>query len=237
MRRTLVLLILLTTAWTAVPLASALAQGRGRGGGGGGGGGDDEQKEAQKKKRDAEWELRQAPLPGKRNAGACPFVKVLYDAARYQEFKDGKEASGAVAYSGEIDGINANYEYRGVDPIRVKMEIGFGLGRGPEAAENHKTYRYWVAVTHRNREVLAKEYYNLPVSFPSGQDRVKVTDQVGGIEIPRANSTVSGENFEILVGFDVTPEMADFNRNGKRFRINAGAPAPSAAAGAQPSGR
>jgi hypothetical protein len=29
----------------------------------------------------------------------------------------------------------------------------------------------------------------------------------------------------VLVGFDVTPEMVDFNRNGKRFRVNAGAPA------------
>ena len=26
----------------------------------------------------------------------------------------------------------------------------------------------------------------------------------------------------MLVGFDVTPEMAAFNREGKRFRVNAG---------------
>ena len=31
-------------------------------------------------------------------------------------------------------------------------------------------------------------------------------------------------NFEVLVGFDVTPEMADFNRQGKRFFANAGVP-------------
>ena len=38
---------------------------------------------------------------------------------------------------------------------------------------------------------------------------------------PIAN--VSGSNFEVLVGFDVTPEMAAFNQAGKRFRANAGA--------------
>ena len=27
---------------------------------------------------------------------------------------------------------------------------------------------------------------------------------------------------QVLVGFDVTPEMAAFNREGKRFRLNAG---------------
>ena len=37
-----------------------------------------------------------------------------------------------------------------------------------------------------------------------------------------ATQTTSGANFEILVGFDVTPEMAAFNRDGKRFRLNAG---------------
>jgi hypothetical protein len=39
---------------------------------------------------------------------------------------------------------------------------------------------------------------------------------------------VSGSNFEILVGFEVTPEMAEFNRLGKRFRVNAVAPLASA---------
>ncbi len=233
MRRILLLLSALTVAWTVVPVASALAQQRG----GGRNQQDDEEKADKKRKRDEEWELRQAPLPGKRNAGACPFVKVLYDAGRYEEFKDGQQASAAVMYSGEIDGIAADCEYRGTDPIKVKMQLGFALGRGPKATERQKTYRYWVAVTHRNREVLAKEYYNLPVSFPVGQDRVAVTEAVEGISIPRANSTVSGENFEVLVGFDVTPDMAEFNRLGKRFRINAGAPAPTAATGAQPSGR
>jgi len=42
--------------------------------------------------------------------------------------------------------------------------------------------------------------------------------------IPRATPETSGGNFEVLIGFDVTPEMAEFNRTGSRFRINAGAP-------------
>ena len=40
--------------------------------------------------------------------------------------------------------------------------------------------------------------------------------------IPRALATTSGSNFEVLVGFEVTPQMAAFNRLGKRFRVNAG---------------
>ena len=33
---------------------------------------------------------------------------------------------------------------------------------------------------------------------------------------------MSGNNFEILIGFEVTPQMAEFNRDGKRFRLDAG---------------
>ena len=48
-------------------------------GGGGGGGPDQQQQEddAKKKKRDEEFGNLRAPLPELRNAGPCPFVKVL----------------------------------------------------------------------------------------------------------------------------------------------------------------
>lgn len=181
-----------------------------------------EQEAAKKKKRDSEWNDVQAPLPQLRNAGPCPYVKVLYDAARYVEFKDAREASNAVTYSGEIQGISAGCQYKDEEPIKVQMEVLFELGKGPQATGASKTYRYWVAVTKRNDAVIAKQYFDLPVTFAPGQDRVYATEAVNQITIPRAGLTTSGANFEILVGFDVTPEMAAFNRDGKRFRLNAG---------------
>ncbi len=215
MRRTLILLFALLIAWTVAPAAAVHAQA----------GRDSDEGAKKKKDRDAEWNLRQAPLPGVRNAGPCPFVKMLYDAARYEEFKDNREASEAVRYTGEIEGVSSTCEYKGTDPIKVQMAVLFSFGRGPQADSAHKTYRYWVAVTQRNRQVITKDYFDLPVTFPAGKDRISKLDTIKQIVIPRAAASVSGENFEILVGFDVTPEMANFNRLGKRFRVNAGAPA------------
>jgi hypothetical protein len=149
-------------------------------------------------------------------------VKILYDAGRYMEFKDGRETAGAVAYTGEIQGLASGCEYRDAEPIRVQVDLLFGLGKGPQAVDSRKTYRYWVAVTERNKGVIAKEYFDLPVTF-SG-DRASVKESLAGIVIPRASLETNGANFEVLVGFDVTPEMAAFNRDGKRFRVNAGAP-------------
>ena len=181
----------------------------------------DDEEAAKKKKRDEEWNQPSAPLPALRNAGPCPYVKVLYDAARYHEFQNSQEASASVVYTGEIQGISAACEYKDDQPIKVQMKVLFTLGKGPQATSDSKTYRYWVAVTDRNKEVIAKEYFDLPVKF-GGKERVDVTDELDGIVIPRGAATTSGSNFEVLVGFDVTPEMADFNRAGKRFRANAG---------------
>ena len=186
---------------------------------------------ARKKKRDQEWNQPAAPLPQLRNAGPCPYVKVLYDAGRFIEFKDGRESASTVGWTGEIQGVSAGCEYKDADPIKVQVQLLFSMGRGPAAVGQSKAYRYWVAVTQRNQAIIAKEYFDLPVTFSADEDRVFVRDTVANITIPRADADTSGANFEVLIGFDVTPQMAAFNRDGKRLRVNAGA-APAATAGA-----
>ncbi len=171
---------------------------------------------------------RIAPLRRNAAAGPCPYVKILYDAARYVELTGDRVAASNVGFTGEIEGLSSDCAYQSDDPISVHTRVLFNLGRGPEAQGDQRTYRYWIAVTERNKAVLAKEYFDLPVDF-DGELTASVTqDQT--IVIPRAEATTSGDNFEILVGFDVTPQMAEFNRSGSRFRVNAGTLAPSTAA-------
>ena len=166
---------------------------------------------------------RIAPLGRNAAAGPCPYVKILYDAARYVEMPADQLAAANAGFTGEIEGLSSICRYQSDDPITVDMRVLFNLGRGPQAQGDGRTYRYWVAVTERNTAMLAKTYFDLPVTF-EGRDRTQVT-QEQTIVIPRASATTSGDNFEILVGFDVTPAMAELNRTGSRFRINAGAPA------------
>lgn len=170
--------------------------------------------------------VRIAPLNRRANAGPCPYVKVLYDAARYVELADFARPSAAgVGYTGEIEGVTADCVYREADPIRLDFNVLFNLGKGPQASGDARTYRYWVAVTERNSAVLAKEYFDLPVNF-EGQTTASV-EQAQSIVIPRADATTAGSNFEVLIGFDVTPEMAEFNRSGSRFRVTAGQTQPN----------
>jgi hypothetical protein len=92
-------------------------------------------------------------------------------------------------------------------------------GKGPKAGGDRRTFKYWVAVTRRNQVVLAKQEFTVDVRFPRGADTVRKTETVSGIVIPRATETVSGTNFEVIVGLDLTPEQLAFNRAGKRFRM------------------
>ena len=235
MRRTAAHFAFAASAALTLLLPSAHAFAQQQGGGGGGGGQEDEDEKT--RKRNEEWGTgnQNLALPQLRNAGPCPYVKVLYDAARYVEIKGDTPSAADIGFTGEIENLASACEYKNDQPIHVQARVLFSLGRGPMAGGDHKTYRYWIAVTDRDKAVLAKEYFDLPITFPAGQDRVEKSEDILGITIPRADLKVSGANFEVLVGFDVTPEMADFNREGKRFRVNAGVTtAQASSAGASP---
>lgn len=182
---------------------------------------EDQDADRQRRRLDREMQNQDLPLPELANSGPCPYVKVLYDASRQIDFVGARKASSAVAYSSEIQGLSATCSYKGTDPIVVDINVTFAVGKGPQATENQKTYGYWVAVTDRNLSVLAKEQFGFTAGFPVGADRVLVFERIRNITIPRANERVSGENFEILIGFNVNADQADFNRQGTRFTVNA----------------
>lgn len=157
------------------------------------------------------------------NPGPCPRAFALYDASRIVEIGgDGTEKFGNVGFTGEIDAVRSLCRYYSDRPIVADLTIDFSLGRGPMASGETKTYNYFVAATRKNIDVLEKITVPLTVTFPAGEDRIRVTETIDEIVIPRANDTTSGENFEIVVGFVVTPEQRAFNADGKRFRVSAG---------------
>ncbi len=158
------------------------------------------------------------------NVGPCPVAGTLYDASRLVEI-DGPERHENVVFTGEIQGLRGFCRYVGTNPLTMEIEIDFAFGKGPKATTSTRTYPVFVTVTRRDRSVLAKERFDIQVAWPAGKDVVRYTETVPGIVIPRANETISGSNFEIIVGFDLTPEQLAYNRSGTRFTINVAKPA------------
>lgn len=156
------------------------------------------------------------------NPGPCPSALALYDAHRVVELTEQPATIDSVGFTGEINGVRSLCRYYELEPITANLEIDFGFGRGPAAQGNEHTYTYFVAVTRRDSVVIHREEFPITVRFEPGQDRVFLTETLDRISIPRARETTSGSNFEIIVGFDLTPEQIEWNRAGQRFRVDAG---------------
>ena len=157
----------------------------------------------------------------------------MYDSSRQVVIAQaGSERYANIAYTAEVEGVRGLCRYVEADPITMSMNIDMAFGRGPAASGQEHAYRYWVAVTRRGRAPIEKQYFDINVRFRDGEQVVRRTEEIERIVIPRATPDTSGENFEILVGFDLTPEQLAFNRAGKRFRIDSavGAAAPPPAA-------
>lgn len=164
-------------------------------------------------------EAADAPEP---NVGPCPEAFALYEAARFVEFR-GPESYKNVGFTGEIEKVRSVCRYYGERPIEANLEMDISFGRGPAVGQQSgNTYQYFVSVTRKNIEVITKQVFPISVTFPPGQNVVSVTEKVGQITIPRATENTSGANFEIIVGFDLTPAQIAFNADGKRFRVSAG---------------
>ena len=156
------------------------------------------------------------------NIGPCPSALSLYDAHRLVEINGEEITYENVGFTAEIIGVRSFCSYYGERPILANLEIDMGFGRGPAARGDAHTYEYFVAVTRRDMAVIHKETFPVRVEFDAGEDRVYLTEEIDAISIPRADEGTSGVNFEIIVGFELTPEQIAFNRSGQRFRVAAG---------------
>ncbi|MEO1642767.1 MAG: hypothetical protein AAFR74_05475 [Pseudomonadota bacterium] len=155
------------------------------------------------------------------NAGPCPPAGSLYNASRVVELDGGGLTFNNIEYTGEMVDVRLFCRYADADPVRAEIEIDFAFGRGPQGTEMRHDYTYWVAVTRRSGKVLNKEFFTVSADFSNGPVTGS-TEVLQSIRIPRADDTISAANFEIVVGFDLTEEQLTFNKEGRRFRLNAG---------------
>jgi hypothetical protein len=157
------------------------------------------------------------------NIGPCPAVRVLYDAQRFVEL-DGPERFENVGFTGEIARVQSSCRYIGDDPITISLQMDMAFGKGPKAAGSTKDVVYWVSVTRKDLVPISRQRYTQRIVIPAGSDRVSAQSPVTTVVIPRANKDVAGNNFEVFVGFELTDAQLEFNRDGKRFRIDSGVP-------------
>lgn len=158
-------------------------------------------------------------LDSRTNQGPCPAAASLYEAQRIVVLDGQGEQYPNIEYTGEINGVRLFCRYVDDDPIEAQLEIDFAFGKGPAATASSETYNYFVAVTRTNRAVISKEVFPMNVTFRPGENITSRQEKIGRIVIPRADESISGANFEVIVGFELTPEQLEFNENGRRYLL------------------
>lgn len=152
------------------------------------------------------------------NPAPCPNIVVLEDAARLIEF-DGDETIENVAWTAEIENVSLSCRYVGTKPIDAAVKIDMAFGKGPKADSSEHQFNYWVAVTRTNREVITKAEYKVPVRFGDTESVRRAEREIESIIIPRKDESISGVNFEVIIGLVVTPKQALYNRSGKSLKF------------------
>lgn len=153
------------------------------------------------------------------NPAPCPNVFVLDDASRFVDFASDDRTIEAVIRSGEIDDVITSCRYFADVPIKASMAVAFSVGRTDTSEAETIPVQYFVAVTRTNRDVIAKEVYEVPVRFKRGEKVVSLVEKIDEIVIPRARAGTSGVNFEIAVGFQLTEAQYRFNRSGVSLKF------------------
>jgi len=146
----------------------------------------------------------------------CPRVAVLYDASRLTDFVLGvSKTTENVAYDAEIYNpiIKCKYDE---DVVISDIEFNLDVMRGPQGISGKREFLYFVAVTELNQEVLEKKIYTFRVNFDDDERRVVAKQEAKNIKI-NFQRLGRGDLYEILVGWDLTPEELAYNRNTSPF--------------------
>jgi hypothetical protein len=156
-----------------------------------------------------------APLAAcNRTPPACPRASIIGDGASVTKFREGtgRDLTDVTAQAEIVDvAVDCNYDRRGVD---VALQVAIAVQRGPADRSRAAEFDYFVAVADPQRNILAKEIFHVGFRFPQNQQRVGTVEEIEP-RIP-LKARADGVDYQIIVGFQLTPEEIEWNRTRKR---------------------
>ncbi len=149
----------------------------------------------------------------------CPPVSILSEAASITRYAEGaKRTILDVNFSGEITGIKGKCSYEfdsdtGDGTVKISVLTRFKMKRGPANRSQKANFQYFVSVLNDEGYILEKQIF--PYSLEHNKNRTWAKDEDSPVELSiplRAGKT--GQDFRVYVGFQLSQEELEFNRNG-----------------------
>jgi hypothetical protein len=142
----------------------------------------------------------------------CPRVSVVAEASTITSFAPGGGRDLTdVQFEGELGLLASSCRYdtgsiTSTAPVRVVAT------RGAALPSNQVTLAFFLAVIDvRSQQVLARERFESALVFQGNQRRAGVVEEIEQVIRLRTPQQI-GEDYEVLIGFELEPEQLQFNR-------------------------
>lgn len=146
----------------------------------------------------------------------CPVALVLNEAGEVVRYRPGGGRDLLdVTYRANFGRNRLECKYKG-NQLAVALDLEMVAERGPGADAAEARIPYFVAVLDDHQKILARELFEATLVFEPGRRRAVVVEELA--QRFRLNGFQSGANFEIVVGFELTPEELEENRRRRGAR-------------------
>jgi hypothetical protein len=141
----------------------------------------------------------------------CPRVGVLDEAQRVVRFAPGPGRDLTdVRFEAEIGVRAGSCAYTNKDrKVEVDIMVEIQAVRAPNAGRSGE-FEYFVAVTDRSQRILERQSFTLAIPFEADRRSAGALEEVSQV-IPLKPGQF-GSEFEIIVGFALSPEELSYNR-------------------------
>ncbi len=144
--------------------------------------------------------------------GPCPRVSIVSDASQLTQFRDGPgEDLIDILYNADITRIDMSCTYnRAGTEVDSTSSIRMLVARGPASNVTEATVSFFVAIVDENQVVIGRERFTSTFILQRSQRRSGVVEEIAQI-IPMPPG-LTGANYEILIGFELTDAQLAYNR-------------------------
>ncbi|AWY99789.1 hypothetical protein RHODOSMS8_00231 [Rhodobiaceae bacterium] len=142
----------------------------------------------------------------------CPGVGILGGTENLTSFSGAGNDITDIALTAELERVVSRCEYDIDDGIiYVDLAIRGVAEVGPAATSREVTVPMFIALTEINSRVLRKDTFLLPLTFEGNQRSTSFIHTIEETKVPYV-ARIDGSAYEILVGFQLTPEELAYNK-------------------------
>ena len=153
----------------------------------------------------------------------CPDYRILADAARIVQFRQG---AGRDLVDVNIDGRIEDLAMECLTDLNkdtnsgnmeVAITVSFGAKRGPANTSKLAVLPYFISVTDQKRNVLYREEFKVSVRFPGNQSAIQFFGETVTLELP-LTPKVSSQSYLIYSGLQLNRKQLQYNQRTKDRR-------------------